>query len=242
MWRFLRWLYFGALWLGALMAGGLTFFLWHRFPFKILGVGWNWFAGAGVVALALVALDATMEISATPLPPDVPPNHEVSQWLLFLIAGAATAFIFAVDTGVLFVVTHALFRWALPHLPFWIGKPLLAAAWLGWFVGTIYALRFLADASIGFRFRTFLRYRLLNMHTGAADVRCLLERSDLPPDAKQRFLARLDSEGLTPALAHDLLKVAGKDPWEAAESHRNTATTLLVQTLNNWEEERIARG
>ncbi len=146
--------------------------------------------------------------------------------------------LFAADTGVLFVVTHALFRGVLPHLPFWIGKPLLAAVWLGWFVGTIYALRFLADASIGFRFRTFLRYRLLNMHTTAADIRRLLERSDLPPDTRQRFLARLDREGLTPALAHDLLEAAGKDPWEAAESHRNTATTLLVQALNNWEEER----
>ena len=242
MWRFLRWLYFAALWLGAAVSVALVVALWRLYPFAILGVGWAWYAGAAVVALALVALDATVEISATPLPPEVPPAHEVSQWLLFLMAGAATAFVFTADTGVLFVMTHAIFRWLLPHLPFWLGKPLLAATWLGWFVGTIYALRFLANASLGFRFRTFLRYRLLNMHTSPADVRRLLERSDLPPDAKQRFLARLGREGLTDALADDLLEAAGQDPWEAAEAHRSTATALLVQALNNWEEERIARG
>ena len=241
MWRLLRWLYFGALWLGALMAGGLTFFLWHRFPFKILGVGWDWYVGAGVVALALVALDATMEISATPLPPAVSPDHEVKQWILYLIAGAGAATIFAADVGVLFVITHFLFIHIPAHWPVVLVKIIVAGAWIGWFIGTIYALGFISNA-MGERFRTLLRYRLLNMHTTAADVRRLLERSDLPPDARQRFLARLDSEGLTPALAHDLLEAAGKDPWEAAESHRSTATTLLVQTLNNWEEERIARG
>ena len=241
MWRLLRWLYFAALWLGAAASTALVVALWRLYPFTILGVGWAWYAGAAVVALALVALDATVEISATPLPPEVPPAHEVSQWLLFLMAGAATAFIFAVDTGVLFIITHFLFAHLPKSWPTVVVKIIVVTAWLGWFVGTVYALRFLANASLGFHFRTFLRYRLLNMHTPPAEVRRLLERSDLPPDAKQRFLARLGREGLTPPLVHDLLEAAGQNAWEAAEAHRSTATALLVQALNNWEEERIAK-
>ena len=238
MWRFFRWLYFATLWLGALIAAALTYLLWRHFPFKILGVGWDWYVGAGVVALALVALDATMEISATPLPPEVSPDHEVKQWILYLIAGAGAATIFAADTGVLFVITHFLFTHIPANWPVVLVKIIVASAWIGWFIGTIYALGFISNA-MGERFRTLLRYRLLKMDITPIEIRRLLEKSDLPSEEKAEFIARLDRR-MTPALADDILD-AFQQIWADGENASSLPDALLQQTINNWKEEYAAK-
>ncbi len=245
MWRFFRWLYFATLWLGALIAAALTYLLWHRLPFKILGVGWGlvrWRGRgcAGVVALALVALDATMEISATPLPPAVSPDHEVKQWILYLIAGAGAATIFAADVGVLFVITHFLFIHIPAHWPVVLVKIIVAGAWIGWFIGTIYALGFISNA-MGERFRTLLRYRLLKMDITPIEIRRLLEKSDLPSGEKAEFIARLDKEGMTPALADDILD-AFQQMWADGENASSLSDALLQQTINNWKDEYAAKN
>jgi len=240
MWRFFRWLYFATLWLGALIAAALTYLLWHRFPFKILGVGWDWYVGAGVVALALVTLDATMEISATPLPPEVSPDHEIRQWILYLIAGAGTAVIFAAYTGVLFVLTHFLFTHIPANWPAVLVKIIVVSAWIGWFIGTIYTLRLISD-TIGERFRALLRYRLLKMEITPLEIRRLLEKSDLPSGEKAAFISRLDKEGMTPALADDIL-ASFQQMWADGENPSSLSDALLQQTINNWKEEFAAKS
>ncbi len=221
------------------MAAALTYSLWHHFPFKILGVGWDWYVGAGVVALALVALDATMEISATPLPPEVSPDHEVKQWILYLIAGAGAAAIFSADTGVLFVITHFLFTHIPANWPVVLTKTIVASAWIGWFIGTIYALSLISKA-MGERFRTLLRYRLLKMETTPIEIRRLLERSDLPSGEKVEFISRLDKGGMTPTLANDILS-SFQQMWADGENASSLPDALLQQTINNWKEEYAAK-
>ena len=233
VWARLRWGFLALLWLGVLMGAVVIWALWRKAPGRILGVSWIWFAGAAWVALAVVALDAVLELSSMPLPPEVPPRHEVAQWMLFLVLGPLVAVMFAFDVGILVVVHHAaseVFSWLPPGGQLTV----LTAIWIAWFMGTFYVLALVGGSSWSAKFRRTLRYRLLGLHTLEADILHLLDTAALPDEVKATFARPIRRRGMTPEIARELLLVL---ETHSTLEGSNISRAMLAQSLHNWLEE-----
>ena len=233
IWRWLRRLFLLSLWMATFALGAGIWVAWHRFPGTFLGVGWVWFAGLAWIALTLMALDATIEVGDMPLPPEIPPDQEIRNWLLFVIAGPTVAAIFAFLVGIPLVASHWVLRTFDTWDPQWRGL-ILFTLWMAWLVGTLSGLAALQKQPALSALRRMVRQRLLGIHVTDAQILALLEACDLPPQIKTPYLQRIRRHGMTEKTALELL--------EALEAHPSRETppfhrAQLAQALSNWLEE-----
>ncbi len=234
-WRWLRRLFLLTLWLGVLAAATGIGLGWRRAPGTFLGVGWIWFAGLAWLALALMALDATLEIGSMPLPPEIPPDQEVRHWLLFLIAGPTVAALFAFVVSIPVVISHRVLKTFAAWDPRWRGL-LLFALWMAWLIGTLGGLAALQNLPVVTALRRTLRRRVLGLHVSEARILALLEACDLPSHVKTIYIRRLQRHGMTRRTALELLKDLKAHPPQGSPSIQRA---LLTQALYNWLEEQI---
>ncbi len=235
MWRWLRRIFLLFLWLEVALGLALTVWGWRVVPARVLGVAWPWFSGSFLLALAVMALNAMLELPEYPLPPEVPPGTEMRRWLFYWGLGGLTAAVFTLLVSLPILFVHSLRVWAEGR-GVWVRRALVPVGGVGlvaWFMGVFFVLGWLQEQPC----ITRLRRWMTRLQTPTArDIRFMLQRVPLPLEVKQRFLARLEREGMTPALARELQSVLG--PYvETQEDLRDRGRyAVLYQALSAWLE------
>ncbi len=237
MWRWLRRIFLATLWVGVGLGTVLTIWLWKTLPGEILGVGWAWFAGAFLVALGLMALNASMEIPLYPLPPEVPPWEEIRRWAFHIALGLLTAVTFTTTLVPPAVLTHLLLLLSSDKSPMVTGilKIVGAAVWVGWFAGTLMAAAWIADQPFMERFR---RNFTSLISPSSRDIETLLREVPISQEEKSTFLERLHREGMNPKLAFDIQRTLASYIEKTDHAPGNlTLYSVLYKELNRWLDE-----
>ncbi len=230
MWRWLRRLYLALLWLSVPLALVGLRALWRRWPGQWLGVNWVWFAGAAWLAWSLMVLATSQELPESPLPPTVSWRAEVQRWLFYLVAGVGVAGMFALWVAPPLVVTQALRRWVggIPRRLLLVPG---VAVWMGWFMGTWFVLAWLNEQQVVARFRRWVGGLAV---PSSEEIATLLRRAPLPAAERQRLLARLQREGMTPALARAMLAALERHPPLQNDPRPLKRRAMLAQALHRW--------
>ncbi len=240
-WLWLRRAFLGVLWLGVLLGTVLT---WHwgqtTQARRLLGVPWTWMAAAALVGLAVVALDAVLELPLSPLPPLVPPSQELARWGLFSTLGLIVAGFSALIAWLVRAIPLALFT-LLP----WLGRdpwlrPVYVATILGLILGTFWVLILVDASGLSFAIRRTLRYRLLHLRTSEVEILGLLAATDLPEVVKDTFADHIQRYGMSPEVAQNLLRALEAHP--PADNGTSIVRAMLTQSLYNWLEEESLSG
>ena len=232
MWRVLRGLYLLAWWAAVVLGAVAAFWAWKIAPGAWLGVRWYWFVAAGLVGLGVVALGVTLDLPMHALPPEASPAEEVRRWAVALFVGFLTAALFAVLVGVPMVLSHFI----LTVVARWLdgmAAVLVFALWVGWPMGVFMALSWLSDQPLVQR----LRRGVVGWNASSpADIAALVEAAPLPQEEKARWLEHLALQGLTPALAQEMLDAITPRLEQATHTRERTRYAVLFQALSDWLE------
>ena len=239
MWRLLRLTFLLILWASAILLGMIACLAWHRFPGRVLGVKWAWFAGTFVVGTLLMVWNASMDINDKPLPPAVPAAEEIRRWAFHLILIFLTASLFTLIVAIPIVGTHLVHTCANACFgnsevqSFAFSYLTLAALWIGWFIGTFYFLFWLNDRSF---IRKFQRRFTGMIVPSAEDIITMLQNADLPGETKSRLIAEVQSKGLTMETAREIQNTLAPFIKETNTPSKLSHYATLSQSLALWME------
>ncbi len=215
-------------------AVGLVLAAWgliqgRHLSFHLAGVPWQAPAWAAWVAMAVVWLDAVLEMSVAP--PSF--RQAIGEWGLFLLFAGVTAIVFAVSLWFILILPRPL----LALFPFLRIEPffqmLYSCTFVLVYMGLFWFMGALAQTGIAPAIRRSLRGWLLGGPPGQEEILRRLEAAKLPAAETDRFVRRIQEEGLSPALVREMVDWA-EDRMEKMGS--SPARAILVQTLNNWLE------
>ena len=239
MWRLLRRLFLLSLLISLLIATGLVVLAWHLAPGKFLGVGWVWFAGAFLVGVAVMVLNAALNLREHPLPPTVPASEEVRRWVFHTILTLLVGGAFAVAVGLPIVLTHAITvgtRTLLGRWPEWayiVSFFVNFALWIGWFMGVFIVSGWLSERDFTRWFRR--RFDRL-IAPSPEDVIAMLQNAPLPAALKADLIGKVQLRGLTREMVHEIQDAIA--PYIEATNEGAALSRLgaLSQSLAVWEE------
>jgi len=232
MWWWLRLFFIFLLWLGVAAGIGLVMILWKLMPGRILGVPWTWYAGSFMLALALTALDISLELPQYPLPPEVTEQEEVERWGYYLGVGIIASVIFVLLVAPLFVVSGWIFRYVEPF-SWWVAKILAVLFWGSWYAAVFQVLGWARNLPVSIS----IRRSYVRNASSDEDFVALLRKAPLPHGKKVAFLKQLKRQGMTKELVYEIQEALDRYMEETKQTpSRSIRYATLQQALSLWLE------